>query len=235
MKDFLQKKWLGPVIVLLWTVAASLVFSYQVTPVLHKLLSIVTEEAGTFLPITYQNGEVVQPANTIISKTYPLGNDKTFNVVLDTRTDTLDINELPGVGYYVSKKCIYAVTSQKREVSCFGLNQKSESFVLTQEDVKTFVAWMDKFGVTLLNIIFIVTIFTIFYLIALFYTVIMHWAIALFFKTTFGQTFFVNTLFLVGREFLETITSARLGFWLTLFLLAVANVMICKSTNERKS
>ena len=116
MEKFLSKKWLGPVTLILYTLCFSLFVVHKITPHLREALPVVIQEAGNFLPMTIQNGQVVQPSDTIISRSYS-SEGKTFNIVLDTRTETLDINTLSD-GIYLSKKCFYVVSSEESKVRC---------------------------------------------------------------------------------------------------------------------
>ena len=233
MKNYLAKKWLGPIILLVYTLLISLYISAQLTPHLKEVFPVIAREAGNFLPITIQNGEIIQPTDTVISKDYTT-DGKTIHVVLDTRTDMLNINELPGEGMYLSKKCFYMVSREESKVRCFDPNQTLEPIEITDEMVQNIVSIADEYIGTFMTSVLFIFLAIGFYIIILFYTVIMHWIVALFYKTTFWQTLFVNTQVYLLLNLLETLASTDINFFIHLILFISINILICKGANDRK-
>ncbi len=234
MKSILEKKWIGPLLVFLLSIGMSISFSVQITPYLKKNIPIINETIDSFLPITIQNGEITQPVNTVISKTI-FFEKKPLKIVLDTRSDTLDINTLSEDGWYFSKKCLYSVAGEKRERQCLNAPQNQEAFTIDKGIVQTSFDYIKDYISLLLYGVLSLLIFCVFYLIILFYTVILHWIIALYYKTTFGQTLFVNTLFYIALMLFEKATNIYTSFFLTALLLIVTNLFICKNANEKKN
>lgn len=233
MKSFLKRRWLGPLILILYVVSLSFAFSSQFKPVLKKTFSAIAQEAIEFLPITIQKGEIVQPVNQVIAKTYS-EDGKKFHIMLDTREDVLDVNTLPGNGIYVSRKCVYAVSSEETKIQCFNPEQMPDQLVITEETVKILLDQADKYVLGFLSFLLIGILMIYFYGAILVYTIIMHWLVASFFKVPFGQIFFVNTLAYTILSLLEISTSLQVVFWLKLILFIGVNIAVCKSANERK-
>lgn len=234
MKNFLAKKWLGPLFLVLYAVGLSLFLVHKITPYIQEAAPVITQEAGNFLPITFQNGEIVQPENAYIHKSYTEGNE-TFHVILDTRTDTLDLSTLPNDGIYLSKKCLYIVSPDESKVRCFdSATQSPDPIVLDEEMIKNFMDKVEKYAGGFLIVFMSIFSFIGFYIVILFYTVIMHWIVALLFKTTFGQTLFVNTLTYIVCSLLEATTPFSIGFLMKIVLFVCVNWIVCKSANEKK-
>lgn len=232
MESFLKKKWIGPIVLLLYSLGLALFISGQITPYLRKAVPIINQEASVFLPITIQNGEIVQPSNKLIQRTYTI-EDETFNLVLDTRTDTLDINTLPGEGLYISKKCSYFVSSNERKMECFDSAQTSEALTITKDNIESILSIVDKYSGIYLTVFLFIIFFVFFYIAILLYTVIMHWFIALLFKTSFWQTLYINTLAYVLWDLFEECTHTNWGILVKIVLFAGVNAMICRSTKEK--
>ena len=234
MKNFLTKKWLGPLFLFLYTLGVSFSLIHKMVPYMKEMFPVINQEAETFLPITFQNGEIVQPQNTIISKNYTDEKGNNFSVILDTRTDMLDLNKLPKDGFFISKKCVYIVSPDESRVKCFDSIQSQEPFVITKEKLENWLNKASKYATTFLTAFFAITLFIVFYIIILFYTIIMHWIVALLSKTSFGQTLFINTLTYIGWNLVEAITPIRIGFLLKVVLFICINWIVCKSINEKK-
>ena len=232
MKKFLTKKWLGPLFLFVYVLVTSLFLVHQITPQLKAIFPVITQEAGAFLPITIQNGEVVQPENALISKTYTL-QDGTFNVVLDTRTEKLDLNTLSPNSIYFSRKCVYIVSPEETKERCFP-ESSSEPIVITEEMVKNLMDNLGEHVDTFLTGVLIISLFLGFYFVILFYTIILHWIIALLARTSFGQTLFINTLLYILYNLVETFTPITLGFWIRVVLFICINVVICKIANRQE-
>ena len=231
MKKFLTKKWLAPIVLFAYVLTLSLFLVNKITPSLKELLPVVIQESDAFLPITIQNGEIVEPVNTVINKSYS-NNGETFNITLDTRTEKLDLNSLSNEGIYLSKKCIYMVSKEETRVRCLSSSQSQEPIVITKETVERLADYLNKHMGTFLGVFFAVILFVVLYLIILFYTIIMHWIVALLTKTTFGQTLFINTFVYIGCNLVEIFYSINIGFWLKVILLICFNFIICKSVKK---
>lgn len=234
MKSFFKKAWIGPLVLLCYALAISLFITRQITPkIKEEAFPVIIQEANNFLPITIQNGEVIYPENKLIHKSYSEG-DETFHVVLDTRTEKLDINTLPQNGIYMSKKCIYVVSSDESKVRCLEPKLFDKPLVIDEVMFKNLINKIGKYMGTFLTCFLMVFSFIGFYLIILFYTIVMHWINTLFFKTNFGQTLFVNTLAYILMNVLEFFTPINISFWLKIITFTAINLIICKAVNDPK-
>jgi len=234
MKNFLTKKWLGPLILFLYTLCISLFVVHTVTPYLKEAFPIVMRESNNFLPITIQNGEITQPENAFIHRAYNSSHGEAFHVILDTRTDQLDLRTLPNNGFYVSKKCWYTASPEETKVKCMEPGLPTEPVVITNEMIQDWLTKADKYAGIFLGSCLTIALFIGLYFIILFYTLIMHWVVALFFKTTFGQTLFVNTLIYMICSLLEMMTPIDIGFLVKIVLFICVNILLCRVANERK-
>lgn len=227
MKKFLTKKWLGPVCLFVYVLGISLFLTFQISPALKEVFPKITQEADAFLPITIQNGEIVEPADTVINKSYS-SDGKKFNITLDTRTEKLDLNALPDSGIYFSRKCVYIVSDEETKVRCSPSAQSQEPIIITKDVVEKLVGVLSKYMNAFLSAVFVVVLFVAFYCTILFYTIIMHWIVALLTKTTFGQTLFVNTFVYMACNLLEIFTPININFLIKVILFICINVVICK-------
>ena len=232
MKSFLDKKWIGPIIVLLYALVCSLFFTYNYTPNLKEFIIKANKEIQNFLPITVHNGEITEPKDTIITKTFSDKNES-FTITLNTKSDTLDILTLPD-GIYISKKCVYTIVGTKKEVQCFVPSYPPEPTVITSESIQKITSNINTFINFFLAGTIIIIAYIIMYIIILFYTALIHWIIALFYKTHFSQTLFINTLICALLTLFETTKLLKFNFFITITLCIVINFIISKNVNEKK-
>ena len=151
---------------------------------------------------------------------------------MDTRTDTLDLNTLSD-GFYVSKKCAYVISADEKKVRCFS-SQLQEPIVITKELVEVWMNKINEYMDSFLYVSFVAMLFIGFYISILLYTLIMHWVVKLFTKTTFGQTLFVNTFTYMLCNLVEVFTSLSIGFWAKLLLFICVNLLICKIVKKNE-
>lgn len=89
----------------------------------------VQEFADTFFPIKIQNGRIVTPENTVISKTYHI-NKEPLVITLDTTRDILDVQN-PATGLYFTRLYMYSIVENKiqRQPFTADLNLKKQDYV----------------------------------------------------------------------------------------------------------
>ena len=234
MKNFLTKKWIGPLIVLLYAISLSLFFTHNYTPLIKGIVNVIDKEVQDFLPITIQNGEITHPIDSIITKTIPIDTE-TFTITLNTKTDTLDIFNLTQDGIYITKKCIYTITKTEKEAQCFSPSHPPEPIIITSKGVQEVINSIHTFINFFLAGTIIALSYLMLYIIIFFYSALMHWIVALFYKTSFSQTLFVNTLILSTIALLGTLNLViKCNFFIELILCTIINFIICRYTNERK-
>lgn len=124
--------------------------------------------ADEFLPIRIENGVIVEPENTVKSYNIVMGEDskgveQSFNVVLDTTTDTIDTAGLPQ-GMYISRKAVYVV--EKGTVRTTNLE---DSTYLEKKDYTDTLQTAVTIGCILLAIIGFIVLFVYYLLLTLFY------------------------------------------------------------------
>ena len=228
MKELITKnKWFGFVAVVLYALISAFYTVDVVVPFVKEYLPAVTEEAEQFLPITIENNEIVEPANTIISKTYGSGSSEA-KVVLDTRVDEFETSALTTQGLYISRKFIYGVSRQKTEIRSLE-SMKLPNMVISSDVVKSWAAAIEKnvgkyiFG-AVFAFMFLFTCAAI-----LLYTVCSHWIVAIWFKQPFSQTLFINTIAYIAIGLLHIFVAFSMGVIVTFVALIAVNVGVCSS------
>lgn len=226
MKNILTKHWLGPIAVFAYTLCVSLyiVIGY-INPFITEIMPSIQEEAKSFLPITIENGEITQPKDVVIKKKYTF-KDGDLIINLDTRTDTLDINKLTEVGFYISKKCMYMISDEKSQMRCFDPAVNQEPITINEDQLNQFISFFDTYFNSILVIFLMLFLYIGFYIVILFFTLISHWIVALLSKTTFGQTLFINTFLYILLSAFEYTTSINVNFLITAALFVLINVGI---------
>jgi hypothetical protein len=220
MKEiFLDKKWIGAIALCIYALISSLYVSRVAKEFVAGYLPVVVEEAKSFLPITIQNGQIVDPHNQVISKTYGHGK---FNVVLDTRIDEFATTDLQTQGLYLSKKYLYGVRSDRIEVR--SLSDLPDA-TLNNENLQSGAYFIQQKINNYLFIILFVVCISLSALMILIYTGIMHWLLHIMYGAKFAQTLRITTLFYVLIGFGQYI-GLHPGFFATLLILCGANIFV---------
>lgn len=234
MKEFItQNKWMGFVAVLVYAVFMAVYATQAVVPVAKEYIPVVAKEVDQFLPITIENGEITEPVDTVISKTYGSDGDEA-KVILDTRVDEFETSELEATGLYISKKYVYGVTPQKTEIRSFA-NMQLPKVVINSENLKIFSEAVERnlgryvFGGVFV-FLFLAAIISI-----LLYTVCMHWIIAIWFKTPFSQTLFINSLAYVIFALLGFFSPINLGVLVSFVAYIAVNVGVCSTLKNQEA
>ena len=223
MKDFLlNKKWVGFFALLIYALIVAVFVSKSSKEAVLRYGPTVAAEIEYFLPITIENGEIVEPQDTIISKTYGEG-WQSANVVLNTRVDELEPSSLQGQGLYLSRKYMYTVSGTKIEIHSL---KDLPNATFDKEVLDSALAYVEK---NVGRYIFPFMFFSVLIggmLGALLYTVVMHWLMAIVFKVSFAHTLRINTLSYVGLSLIILFTSINLGILLTLLIMLVINFAV---------
>lgn len=233
MKEFIAKnKWLGFIVVIVYALIAAGYATRVIVPFVHQYTPAVTEEINSFLPITFENGEIVAPQDTIISKSYDIGGDK-VQVVLNTGVDEFETSDLKDPGLYVSRKYLYAVGERKTEIQSFEKVQMPNMVVNSEIVSAAAKEITDNIG----KYMFIMTFFAFLIFSAfavLLYTLCMHWIIRFWFKADFTQTLFVNSVAYVILSLVSLITPFNIGIIIMFVALIAANVGINSAVKEEQ-
>lgn len=227
MKEFLLKnKWLGFVALLVYALVAASVVSKYGNALVKQYTPVVTQEAAQFLPVTFQNGEIVAPQNTIISQSYGFSDNNEadkINVVLNTNVDEFEATQLNENGIYFSKKYMYVVSPRKTEIQSY---KDVPDGTFDEETLKAgaegFVSATQKYLFPVYTVVCLVLAM----IAVLIYTVLMHWLMAILFKVQFGNTLRVNTLTYAIIGIVEVLGGLSVGFLLMFGVLLVINVLV---------
>lgn len=221
MKEiFLDKKWIGCIALCIYSLIASLYGSRLIKEFTAAYLPVAVEETAAFLPITFQNGEIVAPQNTVINKTY--GYNNKMQVVLDTRVDEFEATTLHEQGVYISKKYAYVVRDNKTEIHNFNTIPDT---VVTKETIQAGANFIQQKINHYLFIVLFAVCLSISALMVLLYTALTHWLIHIMYGAKFAQTLRINSLFyvLIGAG---QVIGLRPGFLTVLLILAGVNIFI---------
>ena len=230
MKKFLQKKWIGLIVVLLYAVVTSFFVTKELVPVLDETYPQLAKEAEPFLPVTVTNGVITDPQNKVVTKTYDFDEDNSFTITLDTRVDEFNPVALTEPGMYISKKCIYVVAPTKTTTQCFD---PDKSHTTTVEDAYKVAETLSRWTNRYLFWVLMVGLFVVIYFVILLYTVLMHWLLALTFKVPFSQTLFINTLMYILLCVVVWFVQIDFKFLLTFGLLLAVNAGVCSLVKKQ--
>ena len=234
MKELITKnKWMGFIAVLLYALISAFYTADVAVPLIKEYAPVIAKETEQFLPITIENNEIVDPADTVISKTYGSGRSEA-KVVLDTRVDKFEASDLTEQGLYVSRKFIYAVSKQKIEIRSLE-SLRIPNMVIDRNIVKV---WTDAIEHNVGKYIFgaVFAFMLVFSCAAiLLYTVCMHWIIAIWFKSPFSQTIFINSITYVALGLLHILVTFNISIIVTFVALIAANVGVCSSIKDNET
>ncbi len=222
MKNFLlRNKWLGFLVLLIYSLVAAAIVSKSGIALVEQYTPVVTQEVVDFLPITVQDGEIVAPENTVISKTYGDENMK-FNVVLNTRVDEFESTSLSEPGLYLSRKFFYGVNGKKTEIQSLkdipnGTLDKETLDAGAELFVKNTQKYMFPLYAAVCLLISLIAV--------LLYTLVMHWLMAIWFNAKFGQTLRINTLVYAVVSTVAIIGNFVVGIVLMFILMLLANTL----------
>lgn len=106
MNTLLNKKWIGALLLVLTCVYLSFDLSRSFTELYKLVEPVVKKEIGYFLPISIEDGAVVEPKNAVVQKQY--GEEKKFTVEINTEVEELDAQKLES-GVYLTKNNLYVI------------------------------------------------------------------------------------------------------------------------------
>lgn len=133
------------------------------------LIPYAQDIADQMLPIKVENGEVVEPRNTIkTAKLHFNEHTESINlpIVIDTRIDTLDVSHLKG-GIYLTQKNLYTVNAQKREIKILPLEN---SFELPKADYSDLFLSALNWGVFCIFVFSFILMFFFCFMLSLFFS-----------------------------------------------------------------
>ncbi len=221
MKNFLLKKWMAPIILLICLIV--ILNSYLSN--LSKIVSLGDQLGDDFFPITFHQGEITYPVNTVIEKNVTLDGE-TIKVLVDTRTNAV-ASSITAPGIYLGKKCLSIYDGKTTSSECFQ-NEPKKPFTIQKNDFQQASNILKNISPFLVGI----SIFGLVYFIVLFYTLITHLIVNMLSATTFSQTLYVNTLAYSAFWVIERVASFDLGFLIKLGLFILINYLILKKKDK---
>lgn len=222
-KTLLNTKWLGTICVVVVSLLIAFMASSYTVNALKTIMPTVVTESADFLPITIENGTIVEPKDTLISKSYGSDNNS-FSVVLDTRTDELSAADITTPGVYASRKFIYGVKSDRTEVR--SLSEVS-NITIDQEMMQSGAEWVENHSGGYIFVVLFLSLLIYICFAILLYAALAHLLVGMAMKVSFGRTLRVTTLgylalFLIGAFTIST------GVIITFVLLLLANYVTAK-------
>lgn len=178
-----------------------------------------------FFPITFHQGEITYPVNTVIEKNITLDGE-TIKVVVDTRTNAVASSiTVPGV--YLGKKCFSIYDGKTTSTECFQ-NEPKNSFTIQKNDFQQVFNRLKNISPFLVGI----SVFCVVYFFVLVYTLITYLIVNMLSATTFSQTLYVNTLAYSAFWVIERVASFDLGVLIKLVLFILINYLILKKKDR---
>ena len=151
-KLLLETRWLGLLAVLAFAAGLAGLTTKVAGRFVKEVAPDVAAEARNFLPIALENGELVEPANALIRKTYS-DEDGSFDVVLNTQVDELGAENIQTPGLFVGRKAVYIVSSKKTELRSL---EAMPDFRFDEGKLDAVLQWVKgKLDVTLFLAIFL--------------------------------------------------------------------------------
>jgi hypothetical protein len=223
MENFLlRQKWVGFLTVITVSVLFAFYMAGKASDAYLDIEPSIAREAGYFLPITFEKGQIVSPRNTIIERTYGTPQNP-YKVVLDTEVDDLNVAEL-STGIYFTRNKVYSYDATKGETKIQSM-EKFPDAKLTRQDLTDF---MEKIGKYLNpTLFFVIFTFVAVYigLMALFGTVIMHWLFKKLYNADFALTLRVNVLAFVALFVISAFLNVYFGLIVTLLIMIACNYL----------
>lgn len=210
----------------LWIFILALIVAFSSAYAAKKILPIgipyLQEFADTFFPISIQNGKVVAPENTIISKIYHI-EGQPLVITLNTTKDFLDENDHTN-GLYLTRSYLYSVTDDKIQRQKLTTN-----ITLLRQDYVPFLNNVVKYTVRAILIVGPFINFVGFLIAVAFYALVTGFSCVLNKVTlTFKEKMRLNTVLFIGVYFISTLC-AYVNFQLSVlsfFLIMLAMQII---------
>lgn len=189
MKNFdfwLQKKWLGALLFVLFCLGYSLYASVEVNKVVTDFMPVIKTNAADFLPITIEDGMIVKPENTLIEKSYGDDSGK-LKIVLDTRTEEFEPSTLTESGIYISRAAVYSVNTNKNEVRINSLHD-IPNMVIDEDVLNTVVAAAESYIKPVVFGCVFAFCFGWGLIVLGIYSLVLHWIMSAIYKAPYRQT-----------------------------------------------
>ena len=224
MKKFLlETKWLGALVIVLFALVVSYFVSSRSSEFLKQIMPTVVSETSEFLPITIENGVIVEPQNAYISKNYG-SETKPIRIVLDTRVDSLNAEDIKENGLYISRKYFYGITSQKTEIRDFA---DMPNMTFDRQGLEQGAQWVEQKSAGYIFGTLFVVLAVYMMLASLLYAALIHLLIGKMMKMEFASTLRVTTLGYVALSIFG-VMAFSIGIIATFALLLIVNYLVAK-------
>lgn len=162
----LNGKGLGVKFLLILSVIMAIIFTITIKIMGTQLIPYAQSVADQLLPLKIENGIVVEPVDTVRIASIKLNQSSSsdnFPIVIDTREDQLDTNNLKQ-GIYLSRTTIYMINPNE-----VRMKKLDGSFNLPQGDYTEAFKSLLNWTVIFSCVLFAVGIFVFYFLLCLFY------------------------------------------------------------------
>lgn len=222
-KLLLNTKGIGALAVILFALVVSYYSANWASAFIKQVMPTAVTEISDFLPITIENGEIVYPQNAYIRKTYGTQNTA-YNVVLNTQVDSLNTDDIKEQGLYISRKYIYAVSTQKTEIRDF---EQMPNMTFDRQLLEAGADWMvNKSGIYVFLTLF-VSVALFMGLASLIYAALVQLLIGKMLSVDFARTLRVTTLGYVALAIIS-LAVFSIGIIVKFVLLLAANYLVGK-------
>ncbi len=227
MKKFLiEQKWVGVGFAIIASLLIAWISTSKTIGFVQAVSPYISEEAKNFLPLTFENGTITEPQNTIISKEYKFGDDESnvVKVVLNTEVEELTSDDIKDSGIYFSRKYMYAVTPQKTEIRDLS---DIPNMTVDQEMFDSGMKWLESRVNGYLFVVIFVMMLAWIGLAVLIYAALSQLLIGKVVSSAFARTLRITTLgYLV--LLIELGTGFGINILIKLVLLVLLNYYINK-------
>ena len=230
MTNFFKNKWTAFLSILVCAIITAVFVGKIFRSGIEEFSPAFLEEAKVFMPITVENGEIVAPQDTIISKNYAQGDNVSFNVVLDTRVDEFELSSLKDAGIYSSRKYLYINNGRKVEVASY---EKLPNVTINEETLQKGIEYVKKNLGKGFFFVLLITYALFAALAVALYTLVMHWIMAKLFNVKFGYTYTVNAFVYAILNIGSLLGGFGVSIWLTLAVMLIVNYAL--NSYEKKT
>lgn len=221
MKKFLlETKWVGLLIAVVFALIVAVIASNQAATFVKVASPYVATEAQEFLPVTLENGTIVEPKDTVIRKTYAAGSSGSFEVVLNTQVDELRTDDIKTPGLYFSRKAMYAVSSQKTEIRSLS---DLPDMTIDSEMFEAGVKWLEANVNKYLFLAIFVGLLGFFAVAVLLYSALSQLLLGKLISSDFSRTLRITTLSYIALTAIAWFLSVPIGIIVKFVLILLAN------------
>lgn len=229
MKKFLlEQKWVGVGFAVIVSLIIAWVATSKTAEFVQTVSPYISEEARDFLPVTFENGTITEPKDTVIAKEYKTGDDAdsgVIKVVLNTEVDELSSDDIKNSGIYFSRKYMYAVSPQKTEIRDLS---DIPNMTVDQEMFDNGIKWLESRVNGYLFVIIFFMMLSWIGLAAVIYAALSQLLIGKVVSSVFARTLRITTLGYLVLLIIELITGFGVNILIKLVLLVLLNYYINK-------